>query len=465
MVSDMLRSQGNSPQKQLLDAFRIELFEDVSAMTARRKARTQRPAKNGKNEVEAPVTNGASRNTPKKTPARSRKTVPEVHDPPKRKAKTPPTEKTSKQKSTPKAENKAKANGALKPSKPDPAKPKSSTGRGKKVPKTHADKAVSQSEEADEASGGPSSTSSTMSSSTTLTSLTSSTTSSSKKSAIQKQKDQKDPKDSGQSKKRKAPSSKDSSETEEKTEKKKVQRRKRPISSESEDWFLHSSAQVCKGFPRSMWNWYSMKCMKMFEGTFWMFSVWHISHRILNYPGQIHLVLHLDFCLFPFQDYPVSSRIVERHVDVVVEELKTKPKEFIRVTFRHTQTFWMHFFWGGRSRLWEVLESKAAVAMLVLMQFQSSWDSQQLWVYDSFIPIQFLCCRYSQGLKIWQALHSQQLQKCQRCQRSRQSRSRKQQWKMKRIPNCISRMSLNFQCGHRVQRSLVFEAGISWPSN
>eukprot|EP00434_Breviolum_minutum_P030130 symbB.v1.2.026648.t1/scaffold2679.1/size73150/5 len=259
MVSDMLRSQGNSPQEQLLDAFRIELFEDVSAMTARRKARTQRPAKNGKNEVEAPVTNGASRNTPRKTPARSRKTVPEVHDPPKRKAKTPP-EKTSKQKSTPKAENKAKANGALKPSKPDPAKPKSSTGRGKKVPKTHADKAGSQSEEAEEASGRPSSTSSTMSSSTTLTSRTSSTTSSSKKSAVQKQKDQKDPKDSGQSKKRKAPSSKDSSETEEKTEK----RRKRPISSESED-------------------------------------------------------------------YPVSSRIVERHVDVVVEELKTKPKEFIRV--------------------------------------------------------------------------------------------------------------------------------------
>lgn len=343
----MLRSQGNSPQEQLLDAFRIELFEDVSAMTARRKARTQRPAKNGKNEVEAPVTNGASRNTPRKTPARSRKTVPEVHDPPKRKAKTPP-EKTSKQKSTPKAENKAKANGALKPSKPDPAKPKSSTGRGKKVPKTHADKAGSQSEEAEEASGRPSSTSSTMSSSTTLTSRTSSTTSSSKKSAVQKQKDQKDPKDSGQSKKRKAPSSKDSSETEEKTEK----RRKRPISSESEDWLLHSSAQVCKGFPRSMWNWYSMKCMKMFEGTFWMFPcLTHVSQNPPNYPGQIHLVLHLDFCLFPFQDYPVSSRIVERHVDVVVEELKTKPKEFIRVTFRHTQTFWMHFF-GGVGRVY-----------------------------------------------------------------------------------------------------------------
>lgn len=231
MVSDMLRSQGNSPQEQLLDAFRIELFEDVSAMTARRKARTPRAtAKNGKNEVEAPVTNGASRNTPKKTP-RSRKTVPEVHDPPKRKAKTPPTEKTSKQKSTPKAENKAQANGALKPSKPDPAKPKSSTGRGKKVPKTGTEKAVSQSEEAEEASGGVSTSSS---SSTTLTSLTSSTTSSSKKSAVQKQKDQKDQKDSGQSKKRKASSSNDSSETEEKTKKTKVQRQKND-SSESED--------------------------------------------------------------------------------------------------------------------------------------------------------------------------------------------------------------------------------------
>ena len=221
MVSDMLRSQGNFPQ---IAAFRIELFEDVSAMTARRKARTQRAkAKDGNDEVEDPVTNGASRNTPKKTPARSRKTVPEVHDPPKRKAKPPPTERTSKQKSTPKAENMVKANGALKPSKPDPAKPKSSTGRGKKVPKTDTKKAASQSEEAEEAeeaSGGVTSTSSTMSSSATLTSLTSSTTSSSKKSAVQKQKDQKDQNDSGQSKKRKAPSSKDSSsETEEKTEK------------------------------------------------------------------------------------------------------------------------------------------------------------------------------------------------------------------------------------------------------
>ncbi len=197
-------------------------------MTARRKARTQRAkAKDGNDEVEAPVTNGASRNTPKKTPARSRKTVPEVHDPPKGKAKPPPTERTSKQKSTPKAENKVKANGTLKPSKPDPAKPKSSTGRGKKVPKTDTKKAASQSEEAEEAeeaSGGVTSTSSTMSSSATLTSLTSSTTSS-KKSAVQKQKDQKE----GQSKKRKAPSSKDSSsETEEKTEKTKVQTQKSP---------------------------------------------------------------------------------------------------------------------------------------------------------------------------------------------------------------------------------------------
>ena len=246
MVSDLLRSQGNSPQEQLLDAFRIELFEDVSAMTARRKARTQRPAKNGKNEVEAPVTNGASRNTPRKTPARSRKTVPEVHDPPKRKAKTPP-EKTSKQKSTPKAENKAKANGALKPSKPDPAKPKSSTGRGKKVPKNPC----RQSWESERGSRRSKwQTIIYLFDHEFINDIDQSDLFDNfllpKRVRFRSRRIRRIRRTRGRARKRKAPSSKDSSETEEKTEK----RRKRPISSESEDWLLHRFCTGLQRFPK-----------------------------------------------------------------------------------------------------------------------------------------------------------------------------------------------------------------------
>ena len=138
-----------------------------------------------------------------------------------------------------------------------------------------------------------------------------------------------------------------------------------------------------------MWNWYSMKCMKMFEGTFWIFLSDTCLTESPKLPWPNPFGLASWFLPIPF---PGLSSFFQNCWTARWCGRWRVEDEAQRVYSSNLPAYTNildAFFWGGRSRLWEVLESKAAVAMLVLMQFQSIWDSQQLWVYDTLYPSSF----------------------------------------------------------------------------